>query len=71
MGKSSRRKNQTREDIALIKSVIPEEDFNQRLDEFTKAYGKVLGKQYTIAYYFDYIKKYVMKDKDVDLVIKK
>lgn len=71
MGKNSRMKKQTREDIELIKSIIPEEDFNKRLKEFSDVYGVKMGKQYTIAYYFDYIKKYVMKNKDVDLVVKK
>lgn len=71
MGKNSRHKKQTREDIELIKSIIPEEDFKIRLEEFSKAYGPKLGKQYTIAYYFDYIKKYVMKNKDVEIAVKK
>lgn len=71
MGKAAQKKRQLREDIDLIKSVIPAEDFNQRLKEFSDVYGPKKGKEYTIAYYFDYIKKFLEKSNNADLVIKK
>lgn len=71
MGKAAKKKQQTREDIDLIKSVIPAEDFNQRLKEFSDVYGPKKGKEYTIAYYFDYLKKFIEKSNGAELVVKK